>query len=151
MSTGVSISCSNCTLLIELFLQLLVFVVHILSEAATMVLNLSRSNLFEAQRLALMFRLYMTVPRGGVGHAASRDGTSQAIFALAGKGGHTTLRRLRAHLRPSILSYLRNRKTQARLEKKKKKNFTSFCQPTRPIDHLCQLWQSCCALRPCMT
>ena len=70
MTTGSSISCCNCTLLIKLLLKLLILVVHVLSEAAAMMLNLARSGFFNVEYLALMFWFNVPVPRGRVGHAA---------------------------------------------------------------------------------
>ena len=68
-----------------------------------MVLNLSRSDLFEAQRLALVFRFYMTVPRGGVGHAVLRDTTERATRGQPRTESRTTFGYLRVSLRPCIL------------------------------------------------
>jgi len=70
MTTGSSIGCCNCTLLIKLLLKLLVLFVHVLSEAAAMMLNLARTGFFNVEYLALMFWFNVPVSRGRVGHVA---------------------------------------------------------------------------------
>ena len=76
MSTGISISCCNCTLLIKLLLQLLVFVVHVFSKATAMVFDLPRADLLEIESFPLVLRFYMTVASCRVRHAAQKAGTS---------------------------------------------------------------------------
>jgi hypothetical protein len=70
MTTGSSISRCNCALLIKLLLKLLVLVVHVLPEAAAMMLNLARAGFFDVEYLALMFWFDVPVSRGRVGHVA---------------------------------------------------------------------------------
>ena len=70
MTTGSSISCCNCTLLIKLLLKLLVLVVHVLPEAAAMMLNLARTGFFDVEYLALVFWFNVPVSHGRVGHVA---------------------------------------------------------------------------------
>lgn len=70
MTTGSSISCCNCTLLIKLLLKLLVLVVHVLAEAAAMMLYLARTGFFNVEYLALVFWFNVPVSRGRVGHVA---------------------------------------------------------------------------------
>ncbi len=70
MTTGSSISCCNCTLLIKLLLKLLVLVVHVLAEAAAMMLYLARTGFVNVEYLALVFWFNVPVSRGRVGHVA---------------------------------------------------------------------------------
>ena len=68
-TTCVPVCHSNCTLLIELLLQFLVFVVHILAKASSMMFNLARGSLLDVELSALVFRLDMAITGCWVRHA----------------------------------------------------------------------------------
>lgn len=68
MAASIPISCCDCTLLIKLLLELFVFVVHVLSETATMMLHFAWASLPNVQRLALVLRFDMPIPCRWVRH-----------------------------------------------------------------------------------
>ena len=69
MTAGSAVCRSNCALLIKLLLQLLVLVLHVLSETASMMFDLAGCSLFDIKHFALMLWLDVPITRCRVRHA----------------------------------------------------------------------------------